>query len=279
MPRPVAHFAAAIACVLSIGSWAPTSIASPAAHAPLAVEVFDRRTGESLPMHRHRGEWYVAGEPGHEYEIRLRNRGGGRILAVTSVDGVNVLTGRTAAADQRGYVIDGWSSASIDGWRKNLDEVAAFYFTRLKDSYAARTGRPDHVGVIGVAMFREREIEPPVVQPMPAPPPYAESMARERAAPASAAGAAADSSNAEAHRDQAAASARRESRLGTGHGERRDSRVTETAFERASDEPDAVVKIFYDSRTRLVSQGVIRAPRVAQQKPNPFPDGGFVPDP
>lgn len=275
MARPVAHFAAAIACVLCLGALAPAAVARPAANAPLDVEVFDRRSGEALPVYRHRGELYVAGEPGHEYEIRLRNRSGGRILAVTSVDGVNVLTGRTAAADQRGYVIDGWSSASIDGWRKNLDEVAAFYFTRLKDSYAARTGRPDHVGVIGVAMFRERQEVLPMAAP---PPPYAESMARERAAPApSAAGSAADSSRADAQSN--ADAARRESRLGTGHGERRDSRVTETAFERASDEPDAVVRIFYDSRTRLMAQGVIRAPRVAQQKPNPFPDGGFVPDP
>lgn len=275
MARPVAHFAAAIASVLCLGALVPTAFARPAANAPLDVEVFDRRSGEALPVYRHRGELYVAGEPGHEYEIRLRNRGGGRILAVTSVDGVNVLTGRTAASDQRGYVIDGWSSASIDGWRKSLDEVAAFYFTRLKNSYAARTGRPDHVGVIGVAMFRERQEVLPMAAP---PPPYAESMARERAAPApSAAGSAADSSRADAQSN--ADAARRESRLGTGHGERRDSRVTETAFERASDEPDAVVRIFYDSRTRLMAQGVIRAPRVAQQKPNPFPEDGFVPDP
>ena len=44
----------------------------------------------------------------------------------------------------------------IAGWRKNLARTAAFYFTELPDSYAARTGRPDHVGVIGVAVFRER---------------------------------------------------------------------------------------------------------------------------
>jgi hypothetical protein len=96
-----------------------------------------------LPVHRHRGELYVAGEPGHEYEIRLRSREHGRVLAVTSVDGVNVVSGETAATSQGGYV--------LDGWRKNLDEVAAFYFTRLRNSYAARTGRPDHVGVIGIA--------------------------------------------------------------------------------------------------------------------------------
>ena len=274
MSRHPAPFAAALALLLPLTAASPAEASRFEPEPPLSVEVFDRHSGEVLPMYRHRGEWYVAGEPGHEYEIRLRNSGQGRILAVTSVDGVNVLTGRTAAADQRGYVIDAWSSASIDGWRKNLDEVAAFYFTRLKDSYAARTGRPDHVGVIGVAMFRERERVLPMAAPPPAPPPYAESMARERAATGSSvAGAAADSSH-----DKAEAS-RRESRLGTGHGERRDSRVTETAFERASDRPDAIVKIFYDSRSRLVAQGVIRAPRVAQQKPNPFPDGGFVPDP
>jgi len=77
MTRPVAHFAAAIACVLCLGALAPAAVARPAANAPLDVEVFDRRSGEALPVYRHRGELYVAGEPGHEYEIRLRNRSGG----------------------------------------------------------------------------------------------------------------------------------------------------------------------------------------------------------
>ena len=235
------------------------------APAPLDVEIFDRHSGEVLPVHRHRGELYVVGEPGHEYEIRLSNREGGRVLAVTSVDGIDVLSGRTAATTQGGYVIDRYSSASIDGWRKSLDEVAAFYFTRLRDSYAARTGRPDHVGVIGIAMFRERQpVVPMQAMPAPAPPPATAAAAAEGRAMA----------------DSARRSPERaESRLGTGHGERRDSRVTETAFERASDTPDAIVRIYYDSYPRLLAQGVIRAPRVVQQRPEPFPGGGFVPDP
>ena len=44
----------------------------------------------------------------------------------------------------------------ITGWRKSLERTAAFYFTDLGDSYAARTGRPQNVGVIGVAVFQER---------------------------------------------------------------------------------------------------------------------------
>ena len=123
------------------------------------LEVHDRTTGRTLPIHDHEGRLYVAGEPHHRYELRIRNHSGGRILAVTSVDGVNVVSGKTAGGNQRGYVIGADDSVAIEGWRKNLDEVAAFYFTTLRDSYAARTGRPDDVGVIGVALFRERSEE------------------------------------------------------------------------------------------------------------------------
>ena len=128
------------------------------AGSPVDVEILDRKTGRVLPVYWHEGERHIAGEPGHEYEIRLRNQGHGRVLAVTSVDGINVITGRTASPDQSGYVVDPYGRVEIDGWRKSMDEVAAFYFTALPDSYAARTGRPDNVGVIGVALFCERRL-------------------------------------------------------------------------------------------------------------------------
>jgi hypothetical protein len=71
-----------------------------------------------------------------------------------------------------------------------------------------------------------------------------------------------------------------ESRLGTGHGQRLDSGAVYTRFERASETPEAVIRILYDSERNLVAQGIIPGPRhrYAQQIPNPFP-GGFVPDP
>ena len=73
------------------------------------VTVADRDTGESLRTHYHRGEYWVAGRPGAHYAIQIRNQRGQRLLAVTSIDGVNVVTGETAAFDQRGYVFDAWS--------------------------------------------------------------------------------------------------------------------------------------------------------------------------
>jgi len=134
------------------------------------------------------------------------------VLAVTSVDGVNVITGRTASPDQGGYVVESHGRVEIDGWRKSMHEVAAFYFTALPDSYAARTGRPDNVGVIGIALFREE-------------PNYAPMLERESAASADAAPAPAQKSS-----GNQAGRAREESRLGTGHGQRLDSGAVYTQF-------------------------------------------------
>src|SRR5438309_2996819 len=129
------------------------------AHWPAArvnVEIYDRSEGRMLPIYTHEGRRYVVGKPGNEYAIHVRNSGSERVLAVMSVDGVNVITGDTASPAQSGYVLAPQSSFDIAGWRKSLSRTAAFYFTSLPDSYAARTGRPDNVGVIGVAIFRER---------------------------------------------------------------------------------------------------------------------------
>ena len=120
------------------------------------VDVYDRADGLALPVYQKDGRNYIVGVPGHEYAVRIRNTTGGRVLAVTSVDGVNVISGDTAAPSQSGYVLDPWGSVEIAGWRKSMSRTAAFYFTDLGDSYAARTGRPQNVGVIGVAVFQER---------------------------------------------------------------------------------------------------------------------------
>jgi len=242
-----------------IATLALLAVALPFAARPemsLDVEVFDRESGRVLPVYWHDGERHIAGEPGHEYEIRLRNRGGGRLLAVTSVDGVNVISGRTATPHGSGYVLDPWTPVSIDGWRKSLDTVAAFYFTALPDSYAARTGRPDNVGVIGVAIFRE-------VERM--------GLAGGEAARSGEAAAPAASG--------AVAESRTRQELGTGHGRRLDSGARYTTFERANETPDEVIRIYYDSRRNLLARRIIPQPdRLAGRTPDPFP-AGFVPDP
>jgi hypothetical protein len=49
-----------------------------------------------------------------------------------------------------------WSSVEIDGFRQSRDEVAAFRFAKVSDSYAAARGADRNVGVIGFAFFDER---------------------------------------------------------------------------------------------------------------------------
>lgn len=237
----------------------------------LDVRVMDRDTGQTLPMYKHGGKWWVPGKPGSRYAVALTNRSGGRVLTVLSVDGINVISGETAAPGQTGYVLSSGQFAQITGWRKDMARVAAFEFTSLGNSYAARTGRPDNVGVIGVAVFREK------VRYVPSPPVLHEKQSRNEAAspPAPAAGAASDGMGAVegARRSDRA----QESRIGTGHGRSEHSATSYTDFERASSTPDEVITIHYDSRDNLIAMGVIPVPRTA---PNPFPAAvGFVPDP
>jgi hypothetical protein len=254
------------------------------------LQIVDRSRGEVLPTWRSRGASWIAGRPGDRYAVRLTNRSGGRVLVVLSVDGVNAVSGETAAPGQTGYVLGPWATAEITGWRKSYAEAAAFYFTALPDSYAARTDRPDNVGVIGAAVFRERA-PLPVARPFEAPPiasnrlDGAERPETERRAQAAGAGeAAADSRPANAPPPAAAAapalrdrdSLAKAEKLGTGHGEREYSPTTQTTFERTSAQPAEIVQVRYDSFANLVANGVVGRPR-PPETPEPFP--AFVPDP
>jgi hypothetical protein len=231
------------------------------------VDVYDRADRQALETYRHGGKRYVIGTPGHEYAVRIRNCTGGRLLAVLSVDGVNAVTGETASPDQSGYVIEPGGYVNIQGWRKDLERTAAFYFSDPADSYASRTGRPDDLGVIGVALFRERE----------RPPPYAYEMRAPGAA--SSADAATRQGAAERSGQSASRAAVMDAPLGTGHGRREHSPVMQVEFERASASPDQRIVIRYDRRENLVALGVL-PPATRRHEPDPFPATlGFVPDP
>ena len=243
-----------------------------AVHAGALVDlaIVNRATGERIPIHAHRGRLYVAGAPGAKYSLLLDNKTGERVLTVVSVDGVNVITGDTAAPAQSGYVLDPWGGVAIDGWRKSMSEVAAFVFTALPESYAARTGRPGNVGVIGVAVFREYQPpRPPELLQRPAPfsgPDARGDEARDSAAPASPPAGA-----------LSRIMPRPEEKLGTGHGEREASEARWTQFHRESAYPAEMISIYYDSRTNLIARGVI--PPAPRAEPNPFPGFRFTPDP
>ncbi len=263
------------------------------------LSVVDRDTGSTLPTYANHGRSYVPGEPGHRYALRLSNHTGQRVLVVLSVDGVNAVTGQTAGTNQPGYVLDPWQTTEIAGWRKNYSDIAQFVFTAIDDSYAARTGRPDNVGVIGMAVFRERVPEPVYVQPMYAPQvaerkdeggSYDRRYEAHSNAPASSPAPSAQAAGTSGYASAAKASRamdRQESdsvaqEIGTGHGDREYSPTSQTDFVRLSSSPQQVSQLFYDTPQQLVARGIMpryyarRWPR--DDAPEAFPTG-FVPDP
>jgi hypothetical protein len=150
-----------------------------------------------------------------------------------------------------------------------------FFFSDPGDSYAARTGRPDDLGVIGVALFRERVIEPQPWSSGNVSPGYP--AAREKAAEAPARSEASDGRLAGAAAPAPAAQA---PSLGTGHGRGEYSPVQPVEFERASSRPDQLVAIRYERRETLVAMGVLPRVRHSWRDPDPFPGTlSFVPDP
>ncbi len=243
------------------------------------VQIRDMDRYSTLESYFDRNQTYVAGRPGHRYAVVLQNQTGQRVLAVLSVDGVNAISGQTASASQTGYVLAPYQRMEIRGWRKNMQDVAQFRFTDLPDSYAARTGRPDNVGVIGVAVFRERAYQ--TYNNYEEDYGYRDDRYRDKSAPRNQSGASADAAAAPAaksHRSIAESESRQE--LGTGHGERSYDPARSTTFERDSTYPNQVSKVFYDSYEALVDRGIIRQyrGRGRDSRPDAFPIG-FVPDP
>jgi hypothetical protein len=227
------------------------------------------------------GDTWVLGQLGQRYVLRVNNRSGQRIEAVVSVDGRDVIDGQPGEVHKRGYLVPAYGSVTIDGWRISQAEAAAFRFSSVADSYAARVGNGREVGIIGVAVFPERARP---IEPAPAPIPLGRGAMPmdERGAIADSAQPAAPATNG-ASAPRAAAKAARPG-LGTEYGEPVSSHVTEVPFERTSSWPAARLAVRYDDRAGLAAMGidVDRVDEVAvRRSAEPFPavDRQYAPPP
>ena len=226
------------------------------------------------------GDTFVLGHLGDRYTIRVSNHTGRRVEAVVSVDGRDVIDGKPGDfARKSGYLVPAWGQVEIDGWRLSQQQAAAFRFSSVADSYAARMGSARNVGVIVVAIFPERLYRPP---PRPIYPaiPYRDGYQHRLedhgsngvdkdelgAAPAARASASAqaplaDKAPAESEAKGAAGEsyAPRKSRpgLGTEFGEAVSSQIREVEFARANpSEPAAVIGLRYNDRAGLIALGI-----------------------
>ncbi len=99
---------------------------------------------------------YALGHDGDRYVIHVDNHTRARLEAVATVDGLDVMDGDDGSYEKRGYVIAPYDSLDIEGFRDSQGSVRAFRFGATDDSYASRRGKGRNVGVVGVALFRER---------------------------------------------------------------------------------------------------------------------------
>ena len=272
--------------------------------------------GDVLPTFHFRGDTYILGNYGDRYSIRVHNGTGRRVEAVVTVDGRDVVTGEVGDyVTQRGYLIAPYDSIVIEGFRRSLDRVASFRFTQPSDSYSSRRGTPQHVGVIGVAVFRERSRPRPRPLPMAPRPPQVWDDDIDRdwygnvgggatrgpkvadAAERSSDGhgglddlgsgsesaaeprAAAKRKASESSRGDSVHRPRQRNNLGTRYGEDRHSPVVETQFRRARPRrPNQLLTFYYDNADGLARRGIDVRPHYSGS-PNPFPHRRFAPAP
>jgi hypothetical protein len=126
---------------------------------PIAVEVKVGGSSTPLFMASNRTDrWYLEARTGARYEIRVRNTSRRRVGFVLAVDGLNAINGRISrnTSSEPMYVLDPYESATVKGWRKDLNNVSRFVFVDEQRSYAERTGQGNgDLGWIRVTAFDE----------------------------------------------------------------------------------------------------------------------------
>ncbi|HMJ05759.1 MAG TPA: hypothetical protein VK474_05840 [Chthoniobacterales bacterium] len=146
-----------------IGALAPRRMRPPLSEPTGSLLSVELRDGGDrlLPGVAVSNRWFVVGEKSERYAIIVKNRSAFRVEVVLSVDGLDVLTGRTASFGERGYIIPPRGLVRVEGFRQSADAVAAFRFSSVNDSYANRKyGKTRNVGVIGIAVFNEYGTNP-----------------------------------------------------------------------------------------------------------------------
>ena len=229
---------------------------------------------QPLRQIHHEGQVFAVAPKDGNYELRLTNSSYNRLLIVLSVDGVNAVDGTDAGYDGSGYVLSSRQSFVVKGWMRDHNEAAAFMFSTPEQSYAEQTGRTaDNVGVIGAAVFEEKELESQhwhrVLRskgPSWAGGPRCSSASYGTRTSGELKGLSSETFSSAAPQN-----------LGTGYGKKVEQRTTTTSFDR-KEKPSQVTAIRYATKDVLLSWGV-PADKEVPSAPNPFPVTIGVPAP
>lgn len=113
--------------------------------------------GSPLHEYVHRGTTYIEAVRGREFTIRLRNPTAQRVAVALSIDGLNTIDAKhTDAWGASKWVLEPYETAEISGWQVSDRAARRFYFTGERDSYGAKLGQTQNLGVIEAVFYRER---------------------------------------------------------------------------------------------------------------------------
>lgn len=253
--------------------------------------------GSSLSTYAHNGRYYVLGEVGTRYVIRVSNPTARRIEAVVSVDGLDVIDGESGDLRKRGYIVPPYGDVRIEGFRTSQTDVATFRFSSVSGSYAGKKGKARNVGVIAVALFEEQAAPEMIEEDLdiaygrgerrrydyrddlaprpeksgadaprakrPAPTEASDESSRmEAEAPAAPAGGASASRPADCCGAPPPPVVHQRDRagLGTEFGEQRYSAASFTRFVRAANKPIAIAELRYNNHAGLSALGIPLSP-------------------
>ena len=113
--------------------------------------------GRACKEYTHKGMSFIEARHGTNYTVKIKNDNPYRVMAVLSVDGLDVVTGKPAEETNTGYIIDAYNSLDIKGYRISDDNSASFIFTSKGKSYVQQAkSNAINAGVIGLRTFKEK---------------------------------------------------------------------------------------------------------------------------
>ncbi|WP_435690876.1 hypothetical protein [Rubritalea sp.] len=103
------------------------------------------------------GKRFVVGKGGSRYSLVVKNVSYSRVEIVLSVDGLDVMTGKSASVKNRGYIVKPGDTLEVKGFRTSEVAVASFKYASVSESYThLKHGSTRNVGVIGMAVYPEK---------------------------------------------------------------------------------------------------------------------------
>lgn len=124
----------------------------------LSVLINGQSGKKNVTKFSHEGKLFIEGKDGTEYILKVSNNTNKRVMAVVSLDGINVVDGKEATNDGAGYIVSPYNSVEIRGYRQDTTTVGAFKFSKKGNAYSKEvSGTPTNCGVIGCMIVSEKE--------------------------------------------------------------------------------------------------------------------------